>query len=110
MLKKQQRVTAAEFNSCFQTGRRVHGRLCTLVYCPNVAFKAAAVVGKKLARRAVDRNRQRRRIYSALRRVRDQGVAKGTFLVLAKAPLLSATAAEIGVEIDNLIGRTQKSR
>ena len=64
-------------------GRKVHTAPYSLYYMPAPTFRAAVVVSKKIARRAVVRNHIRRRTYTALRSLE---IPQGHFLVLIKAP------------------------
>lgn len=62
MLKKQHRLTVAEFDQYFKAGRRFHGEYLQLIYTATESFHGAVVVGKKVYKNAVDRNRLRRRL------------------------------------------------
>lgn len=74
-MPKRLRLDRAEIEAILsQRPRRIHGALFSLVYAPvkpNETGKYACVVSKKVANKAVDRNRIRRRCYSVLRRNQD---------------------------------------
>lgn len=95
MLKKKERLTKKEFDRFFSIGKRVHSPAFTLLYTPSETFHGAVVVGKKVYKKAVDRNRLRRRLYNALyKEVREAG-ATGVFIILAKA---GATSLDAGAQ------------
>lgn len=107
MLKKQQRLRKAEFDRHFKLGRKQHSPLMTLVYSRQAdqRFNAAAVVGKKVYKRAVDRNRLRRQLYSLIYRAyQDRGLS-GVFIVIAKPAAKDATFANLKTELTNLLSQ-----
>lgn len=84
MLKKQQRLTTEAFDRYFATGRRYHGQSVQLIFTPASSFHGAVVVGKKVYKRAVDRNQLRRRLYGLLYRYKQDSFTTGIFIVLVK--------------------------
>ncbi len=84
MLAKKQRLTTKEFDVVFKSGKRVHSPTMQLIYTPGDTFHGAAVVGKKVYKRAVDRNRLRRRLYGVLYRHQKQQGYAGTYILVAK--------------------------
>ncbi|MCC7327541.1 MAG: ribonuclease P protein component [Burkholderiales bacterium] len=56
----------------FRTGRRVEGLYLQLVYAPTAASigRTGYVISRKISRRAVDRNRIRRKLREAVRALR----------------------------------------
>lgn len=74
MLKKAERLTTKAFDQYFKTGRRNHGEYVQVVVSPANTFHGAVVVGKKVYKRAVDRNRLRRQLYAVLYEYRDSSV------------------------------------
>lgn len=108
MLKKRERLTAAMFDRFFSSGRRVHGTYVQLVYTPFPQFHGAVVVGKKLLRSAVARNKLRRRIYAALYSVRRTEDMTGVYILLAKPPAITAPYGALADEIRMLAGRVSK--
>ncbi len=89
MLKKQERLTKQAFDRSFSLGKRLHTKELQLIYHPSPAFQAAVVVGKKVYKKAVDRNRLRRQLYATLSDVRAERGFVGTVIVVAK-PALAA--------------------
>lgn len=89
MLKKQERLSRQEFSAHFATGRRTHTDLFSLIYSPGAGLKAAAVVSKKVSKKAHERNTVRRRIYATLELLRKETGFSGTVIVVAKPALAS---------------------
>lgn len=67
MFAKKKRLTRTEFDHFFKIGKRFHAESLTLVFYKNNSFHGSVVVGKKVLKKAVDRNRLRRRVYGLLR-------------------------------------------
>jgi ribonuclease P protein component len=113
MFKKTERLNRALFTDYFKTGRRFQSPSLTLIYTPNIAFKTAAVVGKKVSKSAVTRNRIRRRLYAATARFKtEKALDTGVCILIAKPPALGATRAVLAAETTDLLtlAYTQKAR
>lgn len=102
MLKKKNRLSNSEFTSHFKTGRRQQSEYFTVVTNQADVFKAAVVVGKKVYKSAVDRNRIRRRIYTALNINQNKNQI---LLILVKPPFAKLNRRQQQKEINDLIGR-----
>ncbi len=105
MLKKKERLTTTEFNKVFATGQRRHSVLLQLIYAKGEVFHGAAVVGKKVFKKAVDRNRLRRRIYNILYRLSKDGELQGTFILIAKPACKEASFTDLRADIDQLLSK-----
>jgi len=67
MLPKENRLEREKFADILKTGRRVRQDSLTLVYKQSQkTLKIGIVVGKKVAKKAVDRNKIKRRIRNIL--------------------------------------------
>lgn len=111
MLKKSERLTKKQFDSFFAQGKRFHFPYCTIVYTPQSdGFHGAVVVGKKVAKRAVDRNTIRRRVYSQLYSLVKETGRTGVYIVLIKPGFIalprSQAAEEIAYAIAGLLKKT----
>ncbi len=84
MLRKKQRLTTAAFNEVFQVGKRLHTPELQLIYLRADDFHAAVVVGKKVSKTAVGRNRLRRQIYAAVYRFLQTHALPYIVIVVAK--------------------------
>lgn len=110
MLKKRERLTTQEFDRYFTSGKRIHHTLFTLVYTPHEEFHGAVVVGKKVSKKAVERNRIRRRAYNALYTLSREHNLCGVFIILTKAPIIDVTFSEIKEALNEVVGRLTKKR
>ncbi len=73
MLKKSHRLNRVEFAHLLTYGRRVSGTGFSLLYTTgNKEAKFSVVVGKKTAKKAVERNRLRRRVYAVCKEYEQQ--------------------------------------
>ena len=110
MLKKRHRLTVAAFNEAFKRGRRYHGTLVQLIHAPGEAFHGAAVVGKKVHKRAVDRNKLRRRMYAVVYQLHTKGQLHGVYICIAKPAARTASYQAIKTEITTLLAQTTSNR
>lgn len=101
MLKKAHRLSKKEFDVAWNTGRRYQSPYLTIVVAPSETFQAAAVVGKKVAKLAVDRNRLRRQVYGALERTIPLHTYQGAILVITKPPFATLPVRERRVVVEN---------
>jgi|SRR3989344_6203080 len=80
MLSKRERLSARDISS-LSIGKSVFGAHISLRYVFTSTKKFSVSVSKKVAKRAVDRNRIRRRVYSVLRDVKGD-VKKSVFVMI----------------------------
>lgn len=106
MLKKKERLTKAEFDHYFKVGRRSHTPTLQLISHPHETFHGAVVVGKKVYKSAVKRNRLRRQLYDVLYKLHRQGVIKNqVYLVIAKPTLARLSRHECKEELTTLLAQ-----
>jgi len=55
------------------------------MYTPDAHFHASAVISKKVAKSAVERNKFRRRVYAVFETCVREGLTSGVFICVAKA-------------------------
>lgn len=68
MLSKRQRIKSSDFKKIYTKGRSVNkSSFLKLRYLPSEHFKAAVLVPKKVIKKRVLRNKQKRRILALLR-------------------------------------------
>lgn len=84
MLKKKERLTKKEFDRSFSLGKRKHTPYVQIIHHPSPTFHGAAVVGKKVYKKAVHRNRLRRQMYGTLYRYHQKNSIPGTVILVAK--------------------------
>jgi ribonuclease P protein component len=111
MFSAKQRLSRPAFTEYFKAGRRFQTPALTLVYSPTALFGVSAVVGKKVSKLAVGRNRIRRRIYAGMRRSFDElSLAKGVYIVIAKPIAAKYTREALAAELATLLALPFKSR
>lgn len=109
MLAKKERLTVAAFNEAFRNGQRVHGQHVQLIYAAGDSFQAAAVVGKKVYKKAVDRNRLRRQMYAVLAGWHKQHKVSGVFICIAKPTARQVSFTDVSTDILALLAKTTPS-
>ncbi len=110
MLAKKHRVSRPEFTRTFAVGTRRHTPLFTLVTTPSPTPQAVVVVSKKVAKKAHDRNRIRRRLYAAIAPLIADGSVNGTLLVLTKPAVAQLTKREFVTTVPKQIAESVKSQ
>lgn len=84
MLQKKHRLSTAAFTQYFKTGKRRHSPHLQLIVAPAPEFHGAAVVGKKIFKQAVKRNRLRRQLYDLIYRAYKHDAISGVVILVAK--------------------------
>lgn len=103
MLKKKQRLTTKEFDHVFSNGKRYHSPTLQLIHSSSDTFHGAAVVGKKNCKKAVDRNRLRRRLYGVVYRYQKEHSLRGAFILIAKPKLKEIKKEDFNQEVESLL-------
>lgn len=99
MLSKKERLGRESFSHFFRVGKRTHTPSFQYIHAAHPSFHASVVVSKKIAKRAVDRNKIRRRIYDILRRAHTNGSINGVYIILTKNEVGARTYMEMKHEI-----------
>lgn len=95
MLKKKERLTRAEFDTAFAAGKRVHSPLLQVIVAQSPSFHGAVVVGKKVYKKAVDRNKLRRQLYATVYQFsKKNALTAKTFITIAKPAVAKAPIGE----------------
>lgn len=108
MLEKANRLSKKQFDEQFKHGRKYHFPHCTIVHSPFPTLHASVVVGKKVAKQAVRRNKIRRRVYAQLYRLLKQTETAGVFIVLIKPSFGTLPRKASIAEISNNIAAVRK--
>ncbi|HVY73089.1 MAG TPA: ribonuclease P protein component [Candidatus Paceibacterota bacterium] len=88
MLPKNRRLNAREVAEVLAKGRSARATYLSAKQLPGtVPFRASAVVSKKVAKRAVERNRLRRALYRALQDIKGSGTHVVFVQKIPPAPL-----------------------
>ena len=105
MLKKKERLTRGQFDECFKKGKKIRGYHLDLSYTPSTNFHGAVVVGKRVYKRAVDRNKLRRQIYNLVYNLKKNNDIKGVFIILTKPPVSTLKYADLKNEVQGLLAK-----
>lgn len=105
MLKKAQRLTRKEFEHFFAVGKRLHSPFFQVIYHESPHMHGSAVVGKKVAKKAVDRNTLRRRIYGILYPYLKTNTVPQTVIVVAKVGARTLPRKQFTMELKSLLER-----
>ncbi len=108
MLAKKDRLSRTEFNRFFAVGKRYHSPSFQIVSVPYPTFHASVVVSKKIAKRAVMRNKIRRRIYDILRHYTKAEALHGVYIVLTKSGVEKRSYHELKEEMHTQLGHIIK--
>jgi ribonuclease P protein component len=107
MLSKDHRLTRTEFGAYFPKGKRLHSSSLMVVFSPHERLKASAVISKRIAKTAVERNKFRRRVYAVFEEMyRQEGSMKGVFICIAKEHAVSVSRMDLKAELRALIHKT----
>ncbi len=108
MLRKKERLNRTAFNRFFSSGTRVHSPSLMLVYSPDSEFHASAVAPKKIWKKAVERNKFRRRVYDAVRVLHKEKPLTGAYIFIAKSGAQNTSYDALKKEILELIHTTKR--
>ncbi|MFN3188243.1 MAG: ribonuclease P protein component [Candidatus Paceibacteria bacterium] len=112
MLPKNARLSRQEFSTVFaRPQKRTHFPECSIYYTPSPTFKASVVVGKKVAKLAVVRNRLRREVYGALQTQLFGDVdLQGNYIFIFKPSFAKLSKAKRQAVVSDLLAQNLKSR
>lgn len=110
MLGKSQRLSRRAFSTTFRSGRRYQSPHLTLIHAPAAHFAGAVVVGKKVAKLAVTRNRVRRRLTATLRESPVTTQYPGAFIIITKPGAASISRRALRAELVELLARVDSDR
>lgn len=107
MLSKKERLTRVEFDRFFAVGKRIHTPTLQIIFAESPTFHGSVVIPKKVYKKAVDRNKIRRRLYAVLYQFSRQHKQTGTFIIIAKPPVTKVAfalcVAELKTTLENTI-------
>jgi ribonuclease P protein component len=109
MLKSSNRIKQSEFQSLFKSGRSTQNLLFTLIFglkTPEITTNGplcTVVVSKNVSKKAVERNKIRRRIYAILKKNEKALQNKGFYIFLVKKPAQKASFQEIEQAVTSVI-------
>lgn len=95
MFKKTERLDRPLFSHFFKIGRRFSTKYLTIIRVPHPTLKVSVVVGKKVFKKAYQRNKLRRQIYHLVREVVRENNLGGGLIFIAKPISKELTKHEI---------------
>jgi ribonuclease P protein component len=103
MLPSSKRLSVTLFASVLANGKIVHSTLFTARILKTAGISRFSVaISKKIAKTAVERNKFRRRVYSAISMI-DSKIPQGFHVILmGKPPLIKATPKDTLVDLESL--------
>ncbi len=109
MIAQENRIARAEFMN-YLRGKRHAGVAFTVTVSPAPSLKVSVVVSKKVAKRAVDRNRLRRRAYGVIERWVQLSQFVGVVIVQYKPGALRLSRLTLQTELESLLAQISDSR
>lgn len=102
MLSKKRKLNSVEHKEVLTTGKRKHNPLFTLYFLEREGedSKCAVVVPKKVAKKAVQRNKNKRKIFDTIKNIYPHILPGYYFILMARMNVEELTQEEIqeGVE------------
>jgi ribonuclease P protein component len=109
VLAKENRIHGRKaFLGILKTNTVIRGKYFNLSYSPNQTekIKAAVVVGKKISKKAVDRNRLRRKIFEILRKKFALALSGKNIIIIVFNPnTVNLKSSEIEELIEQLVAK-----
>lgn len=110
MLAKKQRLPRLVFSEVFSRGKRINNPYTTLIINPSQSFACSVVVSKKVAKKAHDRNRIRRRLYALVREQIATNSPALALIIVTKPAIAKLTKTEFKEVLQVEIGRALNNR
>lgn len=108
MLNKAERLNHSLFSKYYQEGKRIHNKYTTIIVSPYHKFMGSVVVGKKVAKKAHDRNKIKRRVYEIVRYLKTKGEVNGVYIIIAKPIIKDLNKKEFRSILTLEVGRVLK--
>lgn len=107
MLPRSKRLSVSLFTNVLVNGKIVHSplfiaRILKIGDSLTNESRFSAVVSKKISKIAVERNKLRRRIYSAVRHLGQKVPPSFQIVLLAKPPLQKSSVKDITLDLESL--------
>lgn len=111
MFPKSARLNRAAFTKCFASGQRKHAPYTTIILCGSPHFAVSVVVGKKVAKKAHERNQLRRQVYGLLKQYQATNPSMcGESIVVLKPAAAQLTKRLRAESVSVEIGRALNNR
>ncbi len=105
MLKKIYRISKTrELNRVHRLGKTAHSSALVIKFVPGEKVRTAFIVSKKVSKKAVERNRNKRALREEIR-LSINDLPKGEYMVLAKSLTSKLSNSEIRKELQKSIAK-----
>lgn len=108
MFARAERLSRSDFEHYFKTGTRSNTPHLTLLHTTHNRLHVSVVVGKKVQKKAHDRNRLRRRVYSKMYAAL-KGAHVGVFIVIVRPSFAVLSKQQQLEEVQKLLSRITMS-
>lgn len=109
MVNKKNRLSRSDFSRFFLLGKRIHTPYIQIIYTPSPSFSVAVVVSKKVSKKAVVRNKIKRRVYEILRLYYKSYKKNGVYIIIIKPTIQNISFKDLKEHIQIFIGRVEES-
>ena len=101
----------SEFSALFQTGKRIHSEYLTVILCKNTSGmrRIGLVVGKKVEKAAVRRNRMKRLLREFFRLNKHRLPASQDILIVARKNFSSMKYQDLCRELEKVLAGRMKA-
>ncbi len=110
MVPTSARIARIDFPAILQSGKRFHTTNISAVVVSAATPRVSVVVSKKVAKRAVDRNRLRRRVYGVAERFIAEASLPYAVIFLLRPGALKVARQALAGEAAGLLAQITKSR
>ena len=110
--KKSERLRRrSEFSALFQSGKRIHSEYLTVILCNNTSGvrRLGLVVGKKVEKAAVRRNRMKRLLREFFRLNKHRLPASQDILIVARKDFSSMKCQDLCRELEKVLAGRMKA-
>ncbi len=110
MLPQKERLTRDQFNRSFSVGKRMNlPYLQLIVDTTSESFHGSIVVSKKVYKKAVERNRLRRQLYSVLSTFHKNTKNTSIYIIITKPTIKTILPFKFREELKELLEKTQRN-
>jgi len=104
LFPQTQRITSTEFETVLKKGRTSHSSLFSLCYSPSTKALVSVVASKKVSKKAVVRNKNKRRVRHALKSLIVKGIS-GYFVFFIKKDMNLIKFPVLKEDLEQLISK-----
>jgi ribonuclease P protein component len=111
MIARSARISRADFPTYARGRAQYHTPYHTVAFTPLALYRGTVVISKKVAKKAVMRNRLRRRAYATLAALWETNdLPTGAYVIYYKAGAATVSRQELATSLRLTLARIPKSR